>query len=81
MPQVRSSRETAAALLFWRHAHSHLCPCVRAAAAGRDAAAENAAQRAPAAPVDPATLLAATLLAEVSSFLSSRGGRASSEDM
>jgi hypothetical protein len=42
---------------------------VLAAAAGRDAAAENAAQRAPAAPVDPAALLAATLLTEVALFL------------
>ena len=50
-----------------------------AAAAGRDAAAENATLRAPAAPEDPAALLAATLLAEVAAFLTSRGGRASSE--
>ena len=56
-----------------------LVPFCAAAAAGRDAAAENAAQRAPAAPVDPATLLAATLLTEVATFLTSRGGRASSE--
>ena len=76
MPQVRLLRLSCCYIFL---AFAHLVLLLRTVAAGRDAAAENAAQRAPAAPVDPAALLAATLLTEVASFLTSRGGRASSE--
>jgi hypothetical protein len=49
------------------------------AAAGRDAAADRAAAAAPAPPPDPAAALSASMVAEIAAFLTSRGGRASSD--